>query len=92
MAQVTLNSRDMINCLSALLIRLGQAIAWVSKHPGKVTLDIPDAEKSGLVHPLCGSCFAPIKPPARAETVLLLAIAQKMGNTGAPSARRKARK
>jgi hypothetical protein len=84
MAHVTLDAKEVLQCLVSLLKRLGDAISWVSKQQGKITFDVPDQPSLHPIKPppVCGTCFSPIRPVERADTEIMLGILKVMRRKG----------
>ena len=80
MAQVTLNSKDVLLSLISLLNKVAQAISWVSQQQGSITIELPDWGKG--IRPLNDpTCYRGISAK-RAESEILLEMLKKMGEKG----------
>lgn len=80
MAQVTLNSKDILSILTSLLNKVAQAISWVSQQQGSITIQLPDWGEG--IRPLNDpTCYRGISAE-RAESEILLEMLKKMGEKG----------
>lgn len=90
MAQVTMNSKDVLLCLISLLNKVAQAISWASQQQGSITIELPDWGAG--IRPLTDpSCYRGMVAE-RAETEIFLETLKKVGDKGLGSPKAKPRK
>jgi hypothetical protein len=103
MAQLTLDSKDIMRSLTSLAKRLADAIEWVSLHPRGIKIEMPDdlgqhyggkfirdenCDVPQLIEP---KCLVFGVPEERAEVEILLGVLTKKGTRGTrrPKTRRR---
>ncbi len=79
MAHVTLNSPQILGCLISLLNKLAQAITWISRQQGKVTIEVPDDLFPKIRNREDIECYVSTILEERANAEILLGILKLMG-------------